>query len=93
MDPPHIALYSIDIHFNASTTDTFENIVGKEEQQTAFENIVGKGDIAHNERFLLFQHCFPLSQKIVSSFVNIFDIITLLLLNWKNLKLAYQVKG
>ena len=25
------------------------------QQQTAFENIVGKGEIAHNEQFLLFQ--------------------------------------
>ena len=48
------------------------------QQQTAFENIVGKEEIAHNEQFLLFPQCFLLDQKIVSPFVNIFDIISLL---------------
>ena len=43
------------------------------QQQTAFENIVGKEEIAHNKQFLLFPR-FRLNQKIVSSFVNIFDI-------------------
>ena len=54
----------IDTNFNASTTDRFENIVGKEE-------------IAHNEQFLLFQQCSLLDQKIVSPFVKIFEIICL----------------
>ena len=48
----YLTLYSIDTHFNASTTDSLENIVGKEE-------------IAHNEQFLLFQQCFLLNQIIV----------------------------
>ena len=48
------------------------------QQQTAFENIVGKEEIAHNKQFLLFPQCFLLDQKIVSPFVNIFDIISLL---------------
>ena len=56
-------LYSIDTHLNASTTETFENIVGKEET-------------AHNKQFLVFQQCFLLNQKTVSPFVNIFDIIS-----------------
>ena len=47
------------------------------QQQTAFENIVGKEEIARNEQFLLFPQCFLLHQKIVSPFVNIFDIISL----------------
>ena len=47
------------------------------QQQTAFENIVGKEEIARNELFLLFLQCFPLNQKIVTPFVNIFDIISL----------------
>ena len=47
------------------------------EQQTAFENIVEKGEIACNEQFLLFPQWFLLNQVIVSSFVNIFDIISL----------------
>ena len=48
------------------------------QQQTAFENIVGKEGIAHNDQFLLFQQCFLVTQKIVSQFVNIFDIISLI---------------
>ena len=59
-----LTLYSIDTHFNASTTDSFENIVGKEE-------------IARNEQFLLFSQCFLLNQKIVPPLVNIYDIISL----------------
>ena len=47
------------------------------QQQTAFENIFGKEEIACNEQFLLFSQCFLLNQKIVSAFVNIFDIISL----------------
>ena len=46
------------------------------QQQTAFENIVGKGEIAHNEQFLLFAQCIQLSQTTVSPFVHIFDIIS-----------------
>ena len=45
--------------------------------QTAFENIVEKEEIARNEQFLLFPQCFLLNQKIVSPFVNIFDILPL----------------
>ena len=47
------------------------------QKHTVFENIVGKVEIAHNEQFLLFPECFLLNQKIVSPFVNIFDIISL----------------
>ena len=43
---------------------------------TVFENIVGKGEIAHNEQFLLFPQCFLVKQMIVSPFVHIFDIIS-----------------
>ena len=38
---------------------------------------MGKEEIAHNEQFLLFPQGFLLNQKIVSPFVNIFDIISL----------------
>ena len=37
---------------------------------------MGKEDIAHNEQFLLFPR-FLFNQKIVSRFVNIYDIISL----------------
>ena len=47
------------------------------QQQTAFENIVGKGEIAHDEQFLLFPQCFLLDEIIVTPFVHIFDIISL----------------
>ena len=38
---------------------------------------MGKEEIACYEQFLFFPHCFLLNQKIVSPFVNIFDIISL----------------
>ena len=38
---------------------------------------MGKGEIAHNEQFLLFPKRFLLNQIIVSQFVHIFDIISL----------------
>ena len=57
-------LYTIDTHFDASTTDSFLNVVGT-------------GEIARNKQFLLFPQCFLLNQEIVSPFVNIFDIISL----------------
>ena len=47
------------------------------QQQTAFDNIVEKEQIARNEQFLLFPQCFLLNQKIVSRFVNIYDMISL----------------
>ena len=74
-----LTLYSIDTHFDASTT--------------AFENIVGKGEIAHNEQFLLFPQCFLLNQIVISPFVHIFDIISVFAALGKSPKLAYKVKG
>ena len=47
------------------------------QQQTDFENIVGKGEIVHNEQFLLFPQGFLLKQIIVSPLVHIFAIISL----------------
>ena len=43
--------YSIYNHFDTSTTDSFENIVGR-------------GEIARNEQFLLFPQCFLLNRKM-----------------------------
>ena len=71
------------------------------QQQTVFENIVGKEEIARDEQFLLIPQCFLLNQKLVSPFVNIYDITLFmtshyfffLLLNWKSLKLTYEAKG
>ena len=59
------------------------------QQQIAFDNIVGKGEIARKEQFLLFPQCFLLNQIIVSPFVHIFYIISLLAIeleeptNWR----------
>ena len=48
----YLTLYFINTHSDTSTTNSFENIVGKEE-------------IARNEQFLLFPQCFLLNQIIV----------------------------
>ena len=60
----NLTLHSIDTHFNASTTDSFENMLGKEE-------------IACKEQFILFPQGFLLNKKIITLFVNIYDIISL----------------
>ena len=58
------------------------------QQQTAFENIVGKEEIARNEQFLVFPQCFLLDQKIVSPFLNIFDITSLFAAGMEELKIG-----
>ena len=73
-----LTLYSIDTHFDASTT---------------FENIVGKGEIARNEQFLLFPLCFLLNQISVSPFVNIFGIIYLFAAEFEEPKIGISGKG
>ena len=62
------------------------------QQQTAFENIVEKGEIAHNEQFLLFPQCFLLNHMIVSPFVHIFDIISLFTVEFEELKIGISGK-
>ena len=64
-----------------------------QQQQTAFENIVGKEEIARNEQFLPFPQCFLLNQKILSSFVNIFDIISLFDAELEEPKIGISGKG
>ena len=54
---------------------------------------MGKEEIARNEQFLLFPQCFLLSQKTVSSFVNIFDIISLFTAELKEPKIGMRGKG
>ena len=56
-----LTLYYIDTHFKASTTDSFGKHCGER----------------RNCSFLLFPQCFLLNQKLVSPFVNIYDIISL----------------
>ena len=54
---------------------------------------MGKGEIAHNEQFLLFPECFLLNQIIVSSFVHIFDIISLFAAELEEPKIGMCGKG
>ena len=63
------------------------------QQQIAFENIVGKGEIAHNEQFLLFPQCFLLNQINVSPFVHIFEIISLFAAESEKPKIGRSGKG
>ena len=61
--------------------------------QTDFENIVGKGEIAHNEQFLLFPQCFLQNKIIVSPFVHIFGIIFLVAAELEEPKIRILGKG
>ena len=63
------------------------------QEQTAFENIVGKEEIARYEQFLLFPQCFLLDQKIVSPFVNMFEIISLFAAELEKPKIGMWGKG
>ena len=62
------------------------------QQQTAFEKIVGKGEIARDEQHLLCPQCFLLNQMIVSPFVHIFDITSLLAAEFKEAKIGISGK-
>ena len=63
------------------------------QQQTAIENIVGKGEIACNKQFLLFPQCFIPDQIIVSLFVHIFGIVSLLGVEFEKPKIGISGKG
>ena len=58
-----------------------------------FENIVRKGEIASNKQFLHFPQCFLLNQIIVSPFVHIFDIISLVAFELEESKIGISRKG
>ena len=68
----HTTLYSIDTHFDASSTD----------------NIVEQEEITLNKQFLLFPQCFLVNLMIVSLFIHIFDIISLLAAELEELKIG-----
>ena len=76
-----LTFYSIETHFDSSTTDNF------------LKNIVGKGEIARYEQFLLFPQCFLLSQIIVSQFVHIFYIKSLFATEMEEPKIGISGKG
>ena len=63
------------------------------QQQTAFGNIVGKGEIAHNEQFLLFPQCFLLNKINVTPFVHIYDVISLFAAEFEEPKIGISGKG
>ena len=44
-------------------------------QYKSFENCVGKGEIAHNEQFLLFPQCFFYPLEELSSILIKFEIV------------------
>ena len=84
-----LILYSIDAHFDATTTEFCWKYCGK---QTAFENIVGKGGIARNEQFLLFPQRFLFDHILVYPFIHIFGH-HIFICCWmgREPKLTYQV--
>ena len=49
---------------------------------------MGKGEIAHDEQFLLFPQCFLLNQIVVYPFVHILDIISLFAAEFKKPKIG-----
>ena len=54
---------------------------------------MGKDKIAHNEQFLLFPWCFLLDQKVLSRFVNVFDIISLIVAEFEKPTIGISGKG
>ena len=76
----YLTLYSIDTHFDTSTTDSIKKIVEKEE-------------IARNKQFLPFPQCFQLNQVIVSPFVHIFDITSLFAAELEEPKIGISGQG
>ena len=50
-------------------------------------------EIARNEQFLLFPQCFLLNQKIVSLFVNSFDIVSIFAAELEEPKIGMRGKG
>ena len=52
-----------------------------------------KEEIARYEQFLLFPQCFLLNQKLVSTFVNIYDIISLFAAELEEPKIVVLGKG
>ena len=77
-----ITLYSINTHLNPSNN-----------RHLLKKTLWGKEEIARNEQFLLFPQCFLLNQKIVSPFVNIYDIISLFAAELQEPKLGMCGKG
>ena len=54
---------------------------------------MGKEEIARNEQVLLFPLCILLNQKIISLFVNIYDIISVFAAELEEPKIGMWGKG
>ena len=78
-----------EIAFNPILIDTHFD----QQQQTAFEKTVRKGEIARNKQFLLFPQCFLPNQIIVSPFVHISNIVSLLDAEFEKPKIGISGKG
>ena len=66
------------------------------QQKTTFENIVGKGEIASNEQFLLFEvfpQCFLLNQILIFPFVHILYIKSLFAAGVEEPEIGISGKG
>ena len=63
------------------------------QQQTAFENIRDIGEIACNEKFLLFPQCSLLNWIIVFPFVHIFYVISLFAAEFEKPKIGISGRG
>ena len=79
--------------FDESQPFTPQILILTHQEQTTFENIVGKGEIAHNEQFLLLPQCFLLYQISVSTFVHIFVVISLFVVELEESKIGVSGKG
>ena len=53
---------------------TLSNTHREASQQMTFENNLAKGEIAHDEKYLLLPQCFQLKPIIILSFIGIFSI-------------------
>ena len=58
-----------------------------------FENIEAKGEIAHDEQFLLWPQCFQLYLTIELSFMEIFQVFVTIFLKSSAADLLYVGKG
>ena len=61
--------------------------------QTTFENILAKGEIAHNEQFLLWPQCFQLYLSIKLSFIEIFQVFVTMFSKLSAADFLYVGKG
>ena len=88
-------LHPLSIHVFAEDHYPFtpQILILTHQEQTAFENNLGKGEIAYHEQFLLFPKCFHSIRYLYLHLSTFLTSYLYLVLNWKSLKLTYQVKG